>query len=444
MDVAKMYERTTHAVGSASADELAGIIARTRRRLANRARFYLDIITRFQSAWLSVDDLPKQMIGLTRRGGGSGVSEVSGTISQPLLLSPITLEKVWGGDQLARRFPSVVATRPNVGEVWVAWDGLVVASGDRAGQTLVELYAGSPAELLGPAASGPWPEAFPLLVKLLDARENLSIQVHPDDAYARVHEGQPFGKCEMWYVLEAARGAAVYHGLRRDMSADDFRGAIRGPGILEAVERVEVQAGDVLINTPGVVHALGAGVVIFELQQSCDLTYRLYDWNRGEVGGARRDLHLDQGADVADRRRIRQHKIAPVTLAAAPVRRVLLAACRYFAAELVELSSGGALSLPGGRLHVLTALDGAGLACSSAPGAAILALQAGQTCLLPAALTGTDVRASGPTRLIRSYIPELRSDVIDPLRALGVPDNLIAQLGGDGDRSDLWRLLRGI
>jgi mannose-6-phosphate isomerase len=365
-------------------------------------------------------------------------------LAQPLLLSPIALAKVWGGDALARRFPGVVAPSPNVGEIWAIWDGLAVASGELAGRTLAELYADSPAELLGPATAGPLPKTFPLLVKLLDAREHLSIQVHPDDAYAQAREGQPFGKCEMWYVLEAAPGAAVYHGLRRDLTAEAFRRALAGAAIVDAVEQVEVQPGDVLINTPGVVHALGAGVVIFELQQSSDLTYRLYDWDRGAVSGARRELHLEPGAEVADRRPIGEHKIWPVLLAAAPVRRLLLAACRFFAAELVELSSDTALSIPGGRLHLVTALEGSATVRSPSPNSVSLQIRSGQTCLIPAALPHTDLRANGLTRLIRSYVPDLRADVVDPLRALGVADDRIAQLGGDGDRSDLERLLREI
>jgi mannose-6-phosphate isomerase len=361
----------------------------------------------------------------------------------PLLLEPLALEKVWGGRSLASRFPRAVPAETNVGEVWVVWDGLPVRNGPLAGRTLKEVFVHAPEEILGSGLDRRQTDAFPLLVKFLDAHENLSVQVHPDDEYARAREGEPYGKCEMWYVLESADRASVIHGVKRDLTSDELKGALTGRAIVDVVEQVEVGPGDVLINTPGIVHALCGGVVIFELQQSCDLTYRLYDWDRGSSGGVQRELHLDKGADVADRRVLRQHKIQPVIVEAGPVRRLLLAACRYFAAELLEASAGSGLTLGGRQLQVLTVLDGRVRVRSADPESDWSDLEPGQACLLPAALSATDIDfVVERSRVIRSFIPDLWSDVVEPLRERSIPDEAIAQLGGDLDRSDLWRLLQ--
>jgi mannose-6-phosphate isomerase len=379
---------------------------------------------------------------LTSREGASVVDAQLSRADYPLMLVPVALEKVWGGESLARLFPLIAPPRSRIGEIWVVWDGLAVQNGALAGRTLKDLFDGAPDDILGVAKDGRQPAAFPLLIKFLDANENLSVQVHPDDEFARAREGQPYGKCEMWYVLESADGASVLHGLKRDLTEGELRGALAGRAIVDVVEQVGVQPGDVLINTPGVVHALGGGVVIFELQQSCDLTYRLYDWDRGTAGGVQRELHLDQGAEVADCRVLGQHKIQPVVVDEAPGRRAHLAACRYFAAELIEASEGSALILDGGRLHTLTILDGRGRVRATEPESDWLDLARGQTCLLPAALGASEFRAvDGECRLIRSFIPDLSTDVVEPLRARGISDDAIAQLGGDLDRSDLWKLM---
>ncbi len=362
-------------------------------------------------------------------------------VNYPLILAPLVVEKVWGGNSLARFFPDEVPDGQKVGEVWVIWDGLSVTNGPLAGKTLKELFASSPADILEGVPAGGAPGDFPLLVKFLDARENLSIQVHPDDDYAQSREGQPYGKCEMWYVLAASDGASVFHGLRRDLSPSEVTQLLAGPSIIDELEQVDVRPGDVLINTPGIIHALGAGIVIFELQQSCDLTYRLYDWDRGTAGDVRRELHLAKGAEVTDLRALGRHKIDPVTLDEGAYRRRLLGACRYFAAELLDLPSGAALDLPGSRLSIVTVLDGT-LRVRGGEVHSTLDLRSGQSSLVPAAVAASDILAVEDCRCIRSYVPDLFDDIAEPLLAKGVAADRIVQLGGDSDRSDLWHVLK--
>jgi mannose-6-phosphate isomerase len=284
--------------------------------------------------------------------------------------------------------------------------------------------------------------AFPLLVKFLDARENLSIQVHPDDTYARAREGWPFGKSEMWYVLGAEPGARVFHGLARDVSAEELGRVFSDGAPVDVLAQVEVHPGDVLINPPGTVHALGGGIVLYELQQSCDLTYRLYDWDRSAGNGPPRELHLDKGLEVIDARALTRHKVEPVVLAEPNYERAILCVSRYFVAERLTYSSRLRIEPPRPRFELLTVLVGR---CRVRSGAdeAWHPLRPGESVLLPAVHGAYEVEAAeGPSSVIRAYVPDLLADLVEPLRARGIPVEQIAQLGGDVTRSDLVPYLR--
>lgn len=350
---------------------------------------------------------------------------------RPLAFHPRYVEKVWGGRNLKRILGHLPRTRAPIGEAWLAWDGLRVEKDGRLGRTLAEvLQADAPTYLGKPLDEIPG-RAFPLLVKFLDAAENLSVQVHPDDSYARAREGQPFGKCEMWYVLATEPGAAVYHGLRRELSPDELRTALAQGRLVDELERVEVQPGDVLINHPGTIHALGGGVVLYELQQSCDLTYRLYDWDRGG-----RELHLDLGLAVIDRRPHRTHRVEPISIDEPNYARTFLAASRYFAAELLTVKDRGRVPMVPDRWELLTALDRVRVRVF--PRGRWRVMSPGETVLLPVGAEGFNLEArEGSARVIRAYVPDLRRDLIDPLRARGVADERIVGLGGDEIRSDL-------
>ncbi len=360
----------------------------------------------------------------------------------PLRLRPLALTKVWGGRRLERVLGKRLPGRGPIGEVWVVWDRLPIANGPRRGQTLGNLRASDGEALLGSAARDA-SDVFPLLVKFLDAQEDLSVQVHPDDAYARQREGQPYGKCEMWYVLDAAPGATVVHGTRRDVSPEELLAALRAGRVGDVLELVEVRAGDVLLNRPGTIHALGRGIVVYELQQACDLTYRLYDWNRGVATGQPRELHLAQALDVADLRPLAVHQIEPIAVEAGDHTRAYLCACRSFAAELVTVSTAATLERPGGRCRILTVLDGTATLRWGRPSRRLV-LASGQTALVPAAVPAISIVAAGPPlRLIEAYVPDLARDVVAPLRVRGVAPERIARLGGDPRGSDLLPFLGG-
>ncbi len=356
----------------------------------------------------------------------------------PLKLSPMALEKIWGGRELKRLFPQLPQTAGPLGEVWIVWKGLAIENGPLQGKVLSDLVQSDPAGILGSHLAGQPQVAFPLLVKLIDAHETLSVQVHPDDSYAQTREGQPFGKSEVWYVLDAAPGARIIYGTSRTLTAAELRRDLEAGRIIDDLQFVPVSAGDVVLLLAGTIHALGEGIVVYELQQSSDLTYRLYDWDRAPVGGVVRELHVDKALDVADLEPKKVQKIQTVPLQEGANRRRILCACRYFAAELLEIATTSAQQTRKGSFHLLTAIQGS---CHLAYGPAHserAPLAAGDTLVVPAGLDRYEIRPQDqPCTVIKAYVPDLLADVAHPLRARGVPWETIIQLGGDPEDSDL-------
>lgn len=216
----------------------------------------------------------------------------------PVQLQPFTLDtqwhtRVWGGDRLAAPRNSTP-----IGEAWVVHDANRITSGPLAGLTLAEATERFGWSLLGNEAERRGDPAFPLLIKLLDTADWLSIQVHPDDHHAAALEGPGHrGKTEAWFILDATPDAELIAGVRPGVSAERLQAAIYDGTIESLLERHRVQAGDVVFIPAGAVHALGPGLLIYEVQQSSDLTYRVFDWNRPASAG--RALHLEKSAAVA-------------------------------------------------------------------------------------------------------------------------------------------------
>ncbi|MBF8436546.1 mannose-6-phosphate isomerase [Halanaerobiaceae bacterium Z-7014] len=224
----------------------------------------------------------------------------------PLKFKPIYKEKIWGGRSLARKFARELPAGP-IGESWEISshgdDISIIANGDYAGLSLLELIAKKRQEVLGRELSGKnrklsEDNLFPLLVKIIDARDNLSVQVHPDDAYAAKNEAGGSGKTELWYILNAEPGASIIYGLKDGVTRDQFTQAVGGPDFLDLLNFVPVKTGDYFYIPAGTVHAIGKGVMLAEIQQTSDLTYRLYDWDRTDDAGNFRELHIDKAIDV--------------------------------------------------------------------------------------------------------------------------------------------------
>lgn len=219
--------------------------------------------------------------------------------NRPFLLKPEGKDYLWGGRRINDEFAKGIELEP-LAETWECSthrDGpSVVASGKHQGELLVEVLRKHP-EYLGTRVRKN--KEFPLLIKFIDANKDLSVQVHPNDAYAKEYENGGMGKAEMWYVLDADRDAQLIYGLNHDMEKSDVRTCIAEGTLEKHLQRVRVRKGDVFYIEAGVIHAIGAGTLIAEIQENSNLTYRLYDYNRVDKYGKIRELHVDKALDVA-------------------------------------------------------------------------------------------------------------------------------------------------
>jgi mannose-6-phosphate isomerase len=355
----------------------------------------------------------------------------------PLKLSSLAKEKVWGGTRIAQTFAQDIPADSQIGEVWLVWDQLIVANGPLRGAKLASLVRSHPLAILGKGLAGERPAEFPLLTKFLDAQDALSVQVHPGDEYARRREGEPFGKSEMWYVIGVEPGAQLIHGVQRPITRSQAEQATASGTLQTMLKHVQVAPGDVIYNPPGTIHALGSGILLFELQQSSDLTYRLYDWNRNDPS---RQLHVEKALDVADLEPLVHHKTRPIEVQEPGVTRTYLCLCEQFSVERLTVHARVLERPAGACFHLLTALHGEGLVHYGSDAARDIPLSCGESLLLPACLHEYEIiTQGGPLVVIKGYVPDLPADVIDPLRARGVPDEEIILLGGDPRRSDLAR-----
>ena len=221
----------------------------------------------------------------------------------PFKFNPILTPFVWGGQKIAP-YKGIQSSEKNIGESWELSDveGLVsvVAEGPLAGKTLTELVKTYKGDLVGRHVYERSGDAFPLLFKFIDALKDLSIQVHPDDAMALRRHGQPNGKTEMWYVVSADPGACLYSGLARKITPEEYAARVADGSITEVLARYEVHPGDVFFLPAGRIHAICGGCFIAEIQQSSDLTYRIYDYGRLGLDGKPRQLHTELAQEAID------------------------------------------------------------------------------------------------------------------------------------------------
>lgn len=319
----------------------------------------------------------------------------------PLQLERRLSRRLWGGRRLA---PFLGVAEPDdgdpYGEAWLVYAGNEVLGGRWAGRTLQEVADALGERLVGTASAARYGTRFPLLAKFIDAADRLSIQVHPDDLYARRFEpdGGHLGKSEAWLVLDAAPDAEVVHGFREDVRPHQVRTAVRDGSLERLLRRVPVRPGDVVYNPAGTVHAVGAGIFLFEIQQSSDLTYRLYDYARRGADGRLRELHVDRGLEVADLRG--GAEVAPAPRELGPGRTELVR-CEHFVLENLDLAGEHRAATRPASLEVLTVVEG-GLELHAEGGG--LELRAGDAVVLPAALGS--YRLAGRGRVLRSYLPE--------------------------------------
>jgi len=332
----------------------------------------------------------------------------------PLTFEPVLRDYMWGGRRLERLFGR--ALPPGItAESWEVSahpsSPTAVAHGPLRGLTLPEVVERLGADLLGanvaPSANG---SGFPLLVKLLDANLRLSVQVHPDDAYALSHGGD-LGKTEMWYVLYAAPGAGIIYGLQEGVTREEFARAVSEGALDRVLRHVTVRAGDAICVPAGTVHALLSGLVVAEIQENSDTTYRVYDWDRPGPDGRPRPLHIAQALEVVDFGSAREAPVTPELVEERDgVRVERLVACDQFAVERVRLEEGAAYAgvCDGSTFALWGAVEG-GVRLepgdgSTWPGGAVALCTVGWA-LLPAALGTYILRTTEPCTLLRVVVP---------------------------------------
>lgn len=326
----------------------------------------------------------------------------------PLRFAPLFRDYVWGGSRLQTELAK--PTGPGIwAESWEVVDHVngqsVVASGPAAGQSLGQLVQLWQDKLVGrdvwqrvqnEAMPGQLRGRFPLLFKFLDAAQNLSVQVHPNDAAAARQSPPDLGKTEAWYILDAAPGSQIYAGLKPGVTREDFTTACRENKAVSLLHSFPAAAGQCVFIPAGTIHAIGAGLLVAEIQQASDTTYRIDDWGRMGNDGKPRPLHLQQALEVSD---FVSGPVNPI-ISSAKQGISTLVSCPYF--ELNRIAATAPLELGGdGRFHLLAVISGTA-EISGTSGQ----LEKGSTVLLPAALGPTRIEPLAEVELLEIHIPQ--------------------------------------
>lgn len=312
----------------------------------------------------------------------------------PLMLEPRLDSRVWGGSTLAQWLQLEHAPAP-LAEVWLVYAENTIVDGPLAGMTLAEATSRYGAALVGSANIARSGTQFPLLAKFLDAADHLSVQVHPDDTYAhRVEATTGFnGKTEAWYILHTTPEAEVIHGFANPTDRDRCAEAVQNGTLLDLVRRIPVQAGETIFVPAGTIHAINAGVMLFEIQQTSDLTYRVFDYGRP------RELHLERALDV-----LCYEATEPAVVATQPIddTRTQLIACDYFAMERWNISQLLSAATDPATFEILTLIEGAATLHSTHDE---LHLRCGDAVVLPASLGSYRIEPQPTTTILRCTAP---------------------------------------
>jgi mannose-6-phosphate isomerase len=316
----------------------------------------------------------------------------------PFTFQPIFKERVWGGREIERLYGKKLPPGAPIGESWEIsdrpGDASVIANGPLAGKNLRWLMENQARELLGDAKAAGG-NRFPLLCKILDARDELSLQVHPPATKAAELGGEP--KTEMWFIADAAPGAELYVGLKHGVTRAEFEGKIRDGSVAECFHRLPVKPGDSMFLPSGRVHAIGAGLVIFEIQQNSDTTYRVLDWNRVGLDGRPRELHVAESLASIDFGDF-EPPLIQSRFAGGDVKSRPLVTDPLFNVEALEAKAGAGLNLKPLKLQIIAAVRGR-LEIKS--GSVSVDLADGQFCLVPASLGQTEISAKSNAALLR-------------------------------------------
>lgn len=315
----------------------------------------------------------------------------------PIVFRPYLKSVIWGGNKICK-YKGIPQPEPKIGESWeisaVPGHESVVAEGCYKDKNITELIDTFGAELLGEKVMKKYNGKFPLLIKLIDAADNLSVQVHPDDALAMKRHNS-LGKTEMWYIIGTDKDAKIFAGLKVAMTPDDYVKRVANGTFAETLAAHDSAPGDVFFLPAGRVHAIGAGNLLAEIQESSDITYRIYDYDRRDAAGHTRELHTELAKDAIDYTVYDNYKNPPVP---AEIKDCEIVKCDHFTTERILLDGEMSISYDGTSFIVVMCI--AGDACLKYPGGEIN-LTPGHTVLLPAVLTSFTLK--GKATLLTSH-----------------------------------------
>lgn len=320
----------------------------------------------------------------------------------PLKFEPILKSTLWGGEKIIP-FKHLAEKIANVGESWeisgVPGNESVVANGEYKGMTLPELVGTFHGELVGEANYARFGNTFPLLIKFIDAQQDLSIQVHPADDLAKKRHNS-MGKTEMWYVVDAEKDAKLRSGFSEQITPKEYKERIHNSTITDVLQEYPIHKGDVFFLPAGRIHSIGAGAFIAEIQQTSDVTYRIFDFNRKDANGKTRELHTELAKDAINYEVLDDYRTHYEAVKDEPVE---LVACPYFTTSLYDLTE--TITCDYSELDsfvIFICMEGA---CKIADNEGNeLALQAGETVLIPASTEEVTVIPDGTVKLLETYV----------------------------------------
>ncbi len=320
----------------------------------------------------------------------------------PLKFSPILKEMIWGGKKLPQKLNVEVGEDVKIGENFAVSglknDQSVVSNGALAGKNMTELIDTYKEDLLGAKVYQQFGNNFPLLIKYIDANDDLSIQVHPNDEQAKIKHNS-FGKTEMWYVVDAEAGAGLVSGFSKKTSADEFEQYHSSGKLMELMQKHSTAAGDTFFIPAGKVHSIGAGNLIAEIQQTSDITYRIYDFDRRDKFGNPRELHHELAKDAMN---YTDNESGKVAYEAKMNEAVELASCQYFTTNVLNVS--GDISKDYSQLDSFVILMNVGGKCTIKAADVSIELDEMEATLIPASIDKVELAAGDSAKLLEVYI----------------------------------------
>ena len=320
----------------------------------------------------------------------------------PLKFNPILKQTLWGGEKITS-FKSLQDERTEVGESWeisdVESNESVVANGPDKGLTLTEMVWKYKEELVGEANYARFGNKFPLLIKFIDAKQDLSIQVHPNDELAKKRHNS-FGKTEMWYVIDADKGAKLRSGFSQEITPKEYKERVYNNTITDVLQEYEIHKGDVFFLPAGRIHSIGAGAFIAEIQQTSDITYRIYDFNRKDANGKPRELHTDLAKEAINYEMLDNYRTEYETNENEPVE---LVACPYFTTSIYDMTEE--ITCDYSELDsfvIFICVEGSAILSDNENNHILI--KAGETVLFPATTQEITINPENSIKLLETYV----------------------------------------